>query len=387
MPVYKAYFKIIKQNLPSISIYISIFLILAVMFTYLGGQKTVPGFSEARTSIAFISHDQGGVVANGLRDYLAHNAHIVKIEDNKESRQDALFFRKVEYIVTIPAGFSQSFISGRNNVKIAKTAVPNSVSSVQLDFLINRYLNTVALYKQNMPSRNDAQLMGLIQNNLDQHGMVKIETYGQQADNAAGSYYSFLVFAMLAIIFLGVTSTMLVFNDQDIRRRNLGSPLKLSSMNIQLLLGNLSFTFAVWIIVVALGFAILGRVSFDLNTLLLILNSLCLAFVCLSLSFLVGHLIRSKNAQPAVVNVLTLGLCFISGAFVPQQILGRTVNFIASFTPTYWYVKAVNDIQKLVVANTASLTPVVNSMLIQLGFVVALLTIALVVAKQKRASM
>jgi ABC-2 type transport system permease protein len=40
------------------------------------------------------------------------------------------------------------------------------------------------------------------------------------------------------------------------------------------------------------------------------------------------------------MNVLTLGMSFISGVFVPQAILGKTVLTIAQFTPVFWFVKA-----------------------------------------------
>lgn len=386
MQVYKACFKIMKQNLPAISIYVCIFLFITVMLTYFYGQKTSPGFSQTRINIAFINQDQDTVLTDGLRDYLHQNANIVNIPNDQESLQDALFFRRIEYIVKIPAGFSQSFLSGKNNVQIEKTSVQDSVSSVQLDFLIYRYLSTVNLYQQNMPGISDSDLSGYIKSNIDQSSQVQVKTYGKTADHKLATYYTYLVYAMIVIVFLGVSSIMMVFNDTDLRRRNLGAPLRSFNINMQLFLGNLSFALTVWIILVAMGFIITGKTAFDLNSVLLYVNFLCLTFVCLSLSFLIGNLIGSRDVQQAIANILSLGLCFISGVFVPQQLLGHTINFIASFIPTYWYVKAVNDIEKLVIVNTANITPIINSMLIQIGFVIAVVTVALAIARQKRVS-
>ncbi|MDD4561740.1 MAG: ABC transporter permease [Syntrophomonadaceae bacterium] len=386
MQVYKVYFKLMKQNLPAILIYVCIFLFITIMLTYFYGQKTSPGFNQTRSNIAFINNDQGTVLTEGLRDYLNQNANIINIPNDQDSLQDALFFRKVEYIVKVPAGFSQSFMNGKNDVQIEKTTVQNSVSSVQLDFLINRYLSTVNLYAQNMPDITDSELIGYVNNDANHSSKVQVKSYGKTADRKAANYYTFLVYAMIVIIFLGVSSIMMVFNDTDLRRRNLGSPLKSFSMNMQLFLGNLSFALTVWTIMVVLGFLITGKAAFDLNSILLYVNLLCLTFVCLSLSFLIGSFIGSRDMQQATANVLSLGLCFLSGVFVPQQLLGRTINFIASFTPTYWYVKAVHDIEKLVVVNTANVTPIINSMLIQIGFVIALMTVALAITRQNRVS-
>lgn len=41
----------------------------------------------------------------------------------------------------------------------------------------------------------------------------------------------------------------------------------------------------------------------------------------------------------AVNNTFILGSSFIGGVFVPSEILPDVVNKVASFTPTYWYVR------------------------------------------------
>lgn len=66
--------------------------------------------------------------------------------------------------------------------------------------------------------------------------------------------------------------------------------------------------------------------------------------------------------------------------------LGKTVHTIASFTPTYWYVRAVNEIGGLSSFNIQTLRPAGTCMLIEVGFALALLAVSLVVIKQKRQS-
>ena len=88
----------------------------------------------------------------------------------------------------------------------------------------------------------------------------------------------------------------------------------------------------------------------------------------------------------AVANVFSLGTCFISGVFVPQALLGKTVLTIASFTPTYWYIKANNDIAAAINFNTGNLIPIFTNMLVVLAFGAAVLAVTLVVIKQRRIS-
>jgi len=117
---------------------------------------------------------------------------------------------------------------------------------------------------------------------------------------------------------------------------------------------------------------------------LLAANALVFTLACLSLSFLISQLIKSRAVQQSIANVLALGTCFISGVFVPQELLGDAVQTLASFTPTYWYVRAVNTLDSLPVMDLQALQPVIQAMLIQLGFAVALLAVALAVVRQKR---
>jgi len=136
-----------------------------------------------------------------------------------------------------------------------------------------------------------------------------------------------------------------------------------------------------------MSFIMYGGVTLNEGTILLCLNALVFTFTALSIGFLAGKFIRSLGAQAAIANVVSLGMSFISGVFVDQELLGKTVLNIASFTPSYWYVKAVGDIRSTVEFSAQNVAPIVNSMLIQLGFAAALLIIALAVSKQRRRSL
>lgn len=387
MQVFKVYFKIIKKNLAQMSIYFIVFLTLSVLLANAGESRVSGGFSETRSNIALFNYDAGSPLSEGLAQYLSENANIINISDDTLSVQDALFFRQVVYIVKIPKGFSEAFLKGSDAAMLEKTTVPDSTSGIYMDLLIDRYLNTAALYSQNVPGIGEEQLVSNVNSDLELKADVSVISYGPTSGVSGQSYYyTYLVYSIMAILILGVTSNMIVFNEPDIKRRNLSSPMSTLGMSMQLLLANLTFAAAVWAAMVLLSFFIYGQSLLNPNTLLLMLNSLVLTLVCMSISFLVGSLIKSRNAQSAVANVLSLGLCFIGGVFVPQELLGETILKIASFTPTYWYVKSVRDISSLVDFSSANLAPIFYSTLIQLGFAAVILTVSLVIAKQKRLS-
>jgi ABC-2 type transport system permease protein len=155
-------------------------------------------------------------------------------------------------------------------------------------------------------------------------------------------------------------------------------------MNLQILLGNIIFAAACWGIMIIGSFVLNGDQMLTTNALYFCINSFVFTLTALSLSFLVGIAVKSGNAQSAAANVIALGLSFISGVFVPHELLGRNVLAMARFTPTYWYVKANDTINSLTNFNMENLSPVYESILIQLGFAVALLSVALVISKRKQ---
>ena len=155
------------------------------------------------------------------------------------------------------------------------------------------------------------------------------------------------------------------------------------SMNLQMVLANATLAVAVWAVACAAIFIAYGSFTFSAGIALMCLNVMVFTIASLSIGFLAGKFVKDHIAQAALTNVISLGTSFICGVFVSQNLLGKTVLQIASFTPGYWYIKAVGDISGLENFSAGSLTPVVYSMLIQLGFAAVFILIALTASRQK----
>ncbi len=389
MQVYKAYFKIIKKHIFSLLIYFGLFVAVAMIISNIFNTTagTDGTFTETKIKLAFINEDAGAPLAENLGKYLAENAQIVQIKDTTEEIQDALFFGQISYALRVPAGFSESFMSG-GNVSLQKTAPSLTAGSVNIDFLVNRYLNTAQLYADHVPGITQGSIVQNVEKDLAHSADVQLNDYNKSAEVDALSYYfRFIAYSMLAILIMGITTIMMVFNQTDLNNRNLCSPLGRTKMNVQMVLANATFALIVWAALCAMTFVMYGSVHVDTGIVLLCVNALIFTVVSLAIAFLAGKFIKSVSAQAAIANVVSLGISFISGVFVGQELLGKTVLTIASFTPGYWYVKAVNDIRDMTVYSTANMLPVIYSMLIQLGFAAALFIIALAVSKQSKSSL
>jgi ABC-2 type transport system permease protein len=387
MQVYKAFFKIIKKNLFQIMMYVVVFLLLAIALANTNTSPVNTNFTETKVNIAFINYDKDSKLVEGLKTYLSKNAKILDLPDEKQKLQDALFFREVEYIVKVPKGFGEGLLSG-NPLTLEKTTVPGSNSEIYLDSIINKYLNTAKIYKDNMKDLSQEQLITYIEKDLREKTEVLLKTSQDEStkNERRAVYFNFMAYSLYAILILGVCSVMLVFNNTDLKKRNNCSPVKLSRMNFEMILANVSFAVLTWLVMVLASFVMYGSYMFSYKGFLFLLNSFIFTFAALSISFLLGNIITSKGALSGAANGVSLGTCFISGVFVPQVFLGKSVLKIASFTPNYWYVKSNNSIANMANFNMENLGPIFLNMLIVLGFAVAVLTITLVVIKQKRVS-
>ncbi|MGI6119535.1 MAG: ABC transporter permease [Desulfosporosinus sp.] len=388
MQVFKLCLKIIKKNIPPMLIYVAIFLAISLIMSssMTKEQPKETSFTPVKSNIALISEESSPLI-DGLKMELAKIANFVELPDETEALQDALYFRSVSYILRIPEGFTESFMKGEN-LLLEKTIVPNSISNTYIDLSIDKYFNTARLYVQQLEGITQESLVQHLNSDLSEIASVELQTIGEkpakQANHTYANYFfNYLVYSLLCIIILGMNTLMLVFNNQDLKRRNACSPISINKINLQFILANLLFTLAAWLIMVFFCFLFNYQNSFNMNMVYYLLNSFVFALCCSSISFLIGNLLKGQELIPAISNVVALGFCFISGVFVPQQFLGSLVLEIASFTPSYWFVKANNQIAELTQFDFAYVEPIVSGMLIQVGFTLAFFTVALVIGKKK----
>lgn len=387
MQVYKVYFKVIYKNITQIAIYFIVFLFLILILANTYTSPTNTNYTETKVNIAFINYDKDSKIVEGLKNYLSPKANIVNIQDNTQKLQDALFFRKVEYIVKVPEGFTKGILRG-SSIKLDKTSLPGSTSSIYMDNIINKYLNTAKVYVSSIGNLSEEELVRSINADLNQKTDVKLNNYTNEvSDSERCSYFfNYLAYSLFFILILGICAVMIAFNNTDLKKRKLCSPVKHRTMYFQLILGNLSFAIITWLLLITASFIMYGSYMFTAKGMLFLLNSLIFTIAALSIAYLTGNIVKSKKVMSAVANVVVLGTCFISGVFVPQELLGKSVLAIASFTPNYWYVKSNNSIASMVNVNMENLTPIFLNMLIMVGFAAALLAITLVVIKQKSVS-
>ncbi|MBS7020792.1 MAG: ABC transporter permease [Firmicutes bacterium] len=331
MTVFKNYFKILKSYLPIIFVFIGMFTFFIVVMTK--ANKTTVNFSQAKPNVIVVNEDKT-TLANHFFDYIKSHANIVALKEGN-SFEDALFFREVDEIITIPKGFQKTLMSGKTP-KIATQKVPDSVNSIYAELLFEQYLKVIQGYTS--LGYTETELIEKVDTVFSKEATITMLKNKSSELNEVEIFYNFSNYTFLATIILVISMILTTFRSEKIKRRNLISPCSYRNLNFQLFLGNLTMTLLIWFLYLILAIILFPSVMLDYYGIYFGINSFLFAIVSLVIGFLIGSFVKNKEAQSGIVNVLALGTSFISGAFVPQAMLGNFVIQLSKLFPSYWYI-------------------------------------------------
>ena len=386
MQVFKTYYKILKKQRIALLIYGVMFLLFTIMISSNIKVENTE-YQASKVNIMVINEDGESELIDGLLSYLGQTVNYVDAKKDEEARKDALFYRQVEYILSIPEGFTNNFLS-EGTIHLKKDAVPDSTEAIFVDNTINNYLNTAKVYLEYLPKIKATDLNTYVANNLMEHTQVSLDVQAKDAVTYSNgfnkNFFNYLGYILITTFITGVSIVMFSFHGLDIRRKQAASPLTNRNMNAQLLLANLIFVMGYLLLFTIAGYLLNKDRMVNANTCMTWLNAIVFSLVALSISYLVGISVKSRKAVTHISTALSLSLAFISGIFVPQEYLGASVLRVASFTPTFWYVKANNAIEGITSLKWEEISGILGYMAIQLGFTAAIISIALVISKRKR---
>jgi ABC-2 type transport system permease protein len=143
------------------------------------------------------------------------------------------------------------------------------------------------------------------------------------------------------------------------------------------------FAMSVWLFVVITSFFIVGKIMFTTNGLFLILNSFIFTISALGIGFLIGTILKSKNAINGIMNVIALGSSFLCGCFVPVEFMPSSVVNFSKILPSYWYVQNNNFIKTVEVFDYSSVRTILINMTVVLGFALIFFIVTNVIIKLK----
>ena len=378
MTVFKGHMKIIGQNKMLILLYVAIFFGCTILFQSTAG-KTETSYQAEKLNIGIVDED-GGSLAESLTEYLGNLHHLIPIENDVSEIQEKLYYREVDYVVRIPKNFYKKCIEG--DEKLSVTKIPDTYSGSYVDQQINSFLNNARTYQASGFTEAESASA------LEKTQSVKVTFSNDEKSIEAAPYvyyFRYMPYLFLALFGFVMGNILIVFQNPNLKKRMAASPVSGRRQSLEGILCMSLEGLTLWIFVIVIGILFYGRDFYTSeNFVYYLLNSVSMLFVDIALAYLMGTIAPNRDALTGIANIISLGMCFLGGVFVPLEFMGSHVKAVSHFLPIYWYEKA-NDL----LANFAHMTVSIReqffkAVIIQLVFVGAFICLTLVIEKYKR---
>lgn len=379
MTVFKTFLKVLNRCKLPVILYTVLLLFFGGFNMQTSDQNT--DFTASRPDIFIINSDENVGITKGLIDYLTENCNIVDIKNDEESVNDALFYRDVNYIIYIPENYGDDFIQEKEpEIEIKSTG---DYQASYAEMLLSRYLKVAKIYAGYTDNENE--LTSKISETLSTQTEIKVTSKADTDSlSKASFFFNFANYSILAGCVYVICLVLSSFKDEKINKRTAISSMNINKFNRQLLLSNGFFAVFLWMFYVLLSFVLVGNIMFTEYGILFILNSFIFTFCALTIAFLIGNMVKNKNAINGIVNVIALGSSFLCGAFVPSEWLPDSVLYVAHILPSYWYINTNDLLKNSEFLNSETLRPMIFNMIIIIAFSILFIVLANIVSRKKR---
>lgn len=194
-------------------------------------------------------------------------------------------------------------------------------------------------------------------------------------------YYNYLAWIMIYVMILGVAPILLRFNEKEIKNRIKCSSYHFVNLNKELLLGVLSTGIIVCAIFSLMSLLCFQKEMLNISGALFVLNLVCYMLVALAIAYTVSTFVEKIDMLNMASNIISIGMSFLCGVFVPREFIGEGIQRAAHFLPAYWYC---DNAIRIDTYTSSELTPIFTNMGVQILFAFAIVTVGLVIARNKK---
>ena len=379
MTVFNTFWKVVKKYKGTVIGYTIMLVIFGTI--NMASNDTGSMFTNSKPDILIVNGDKENKVTDNLVNYLQENSNVVRVEDNEESRNDALFYRDVNYIIYIPEGYGNMVLNGENPTINVKST--NDYPASLAEMMLSRYIKVQNIY---LKQTNVASLLTeKINKALDEK--VTVEKTSKLYTNEmakASRYFNFASYTIMGAVIFIICLVITSFHKKEVYKRVIVSSMEPKKHNRYILGASLIYALAVWLLYVILGIFVLKDTMLSLRGVMYALNTLVFTFCTLTIALLISSLTNNKGAITGIVNVVALGSAFLCGAFIPTEWLPEIVVKISRIIPTYWYTNSNNLLANMESVSLQSLGNVFINMAIIIAFSILFIIINNIVSNKKR---
>lgn len=378
MQVFKAMLKVMRKRLPSAMIYIIVFVVISIIVTNASTKDNK--FEVTKLDICVFDEDDTPE-SSALIDFIGKSNDIDEIENDRDTIIDSLYYKRVNYALIIKKGYAERLAAGDTADLFGSYHIDENYSVVYMGQLLNEYTTSVKAYLTMGRTLDEA--IRSAEEALSQNtevDMLRVDKGGSShfSVDFAG-YFQYMPYILIAAVFTVVCQVLVTMNNKDIRYRTNCSCIAPSKYTFQMFMGSAVFVLAVWLLLIVIG-AILNKEMYTGRAWYAVLNSFIFSVVVTAISVFISSFEPKENVLNLITQVLSIGMSFLCGIFIPMEVLSDRVLAVARFLPAYWYVRANNMIADIEPFNRSS---VIQCLLIEAGFAVMLILLTLLVRKLK----
>ncbi len=378
MQVFKAMLKVMRKRLPSAMIYIIVFVVISIIVTNASTKDNK--FEVTKLDICVFDEDDTPE-SRALIDFIGKSNDIDEIENDRDTIIDSLYYKRVNYALIIKKGYAERLAAGDTADLFGSYHIDENYSVVYMGQFLDEYTTSVKAYLTMGRTLDEA--ISSAEEALSQNtevDMLRVDKGGSShfSVDFAG-YFQYMPYILIAAVFTVVCQVLVTMNNKDIRYRTNCSCIAPSKYTFQMFMGSAVFVLAVWLLLIVIG-AILNKEVYTGRAWYAVLNSFIFSVVVTAISVFISSFEPKENVLNLITQVLSIGMSFLCGIFIPMEVLSDRVLAVARFLPAYWYVRANNMIADIEPFNRSS---VIQCLLIEAGFAVMLILLTLLVRKLK----
>lgn len=383
MTVFKGYLMVIRKNLNMILMYVAIFAGISIMIMQtVQGSGMVEDFTAIRLDVAVIDRDDT-VLSRTFQKLMEREHNVTEIKDDAQTIQEALYYKEIDYVLVIPEGAQDAFAADAGKADVVQSITdPDSTMSFYVDSQVNSLLNQIRTYQAGGFSFERAceSALALGEKEAD---ITLMDINGNAGIRPKYNYFfAYMPYAFLGAAVMTLSIVILEYKKRDIRRRMQSCCVPFLHQNLAMIGAFLVVGAMIWAGCILMSVVVCkGAVFGDANVGYYLLNSSSCMLVALSLGYLTGMISNGPAELSGFSNVISLGLCFLGGIFVPLEMLGDGVKKVAQFLPTYWYSKINGILGDFTVLGSEQQSIIRKGLLIQVLFAAACFAVTIMVRR------
>ena len=374
MQVFNAFFKVLKKKLPSSIIYLIVFL--AISFPLAMSAKPTVSFEENRLNVAVFDKD-GTDESKALVRFIGTKHDLVDTNEDKDELMDKMYYGVIDYALVIEKGYSEKIKNEDFDDLFSDYKLHDSYEAVLMGQFLNEYVTSLRSYVVIGESVKTA--IKKTEDTLNDTTEVTYATFDEEEMSDYGEsfayYFQYLPYVLMCVIINALCPTLMTLKSKEIRYRTNCSPLRSSATTIQTFIASAICVLVIWIVFIGAGMIMYGGM-YRGRAWYAVLNSFIFVMIITMLAAFIANIAKKQETVNIITQIISLGMSFLCGVFVPQFLLGKGVLAAAHFLPAYWYIKVNNMLSGV---DTYDHDLLITCLLVQVGFAVALGALALVV--------